>query len=36
MLSYFYKADPDYGSRLAKATKADVTRVKAAATQLAD
>jgi catalase len=36
MLSYFYKADPDYGSRLAKATKADVTRVKAAAAQLAD
>jgi catalase len=36
MLSYFYKADADYGSRLAKATKADVTRVKGAAAQLAD
>jgi len=36
MLSYFYKADPDYGSRLAAAAKADVTRVKAAAAQLAD
>jgi catalase len=36
MLSYFYKADPDYGSRLAEATKADVTRVKAAAAKLAD
>jgi catalase len=36
MLAYFYKADPDYGSRLAKATKADVARVKAAATQLTD
>jgi len=36
MLSYFYKADPDYGSRLAKATRADVTRVKAAAAQLTD
>jgi catalase len=36
MLAYFYKADPDYGSRLAQATKADVTRVKAAAAQLTD
>jgi len=36
MLSYFYKADADYGTRLAKATKADVTRVKAAAEQLTD
>ena len=36
MLSYFYKADPDYGSRLAAATKADVTRVKAAAAKLTD
>ncbi|WP_243649293.1 catalase [Luteibacter rhizovicinus] len=36
MLSYFYKADPDYGSRLAKATHADVARVKAAAAQLKD
>jgi catalase len=36
MLSHFYKADADYGTRLAKATKADVTRVKAAAAQLTD
>jgi catalase len=36
MLAYFYKADPDYGSRLAKATKADVTRIKSAAAQLTD
>jgi catalase len=36
MLSYFYKADPDYGSRLAKATNADVGRVKEAAARLAD
>ncbi|WP_284343776.1 catalase [Dyella mobilis] len=36
MLSYFYKADPDYGTRMAKAVKADVARVKAAAAQLQD
>jgi catalase len=36
MLSYFYKADPDYGSRLAAATRADVTQVKAAAAKLTD
>jgi catalase len=36
MLSYFYKADPDYGSRLAAATGADVTQVKAAAAKLTD
>src|ERR1700730_15398755 len=36
MLSHFYKADPDYGSRLAKASHADIARVKAAAAQLAD
>ena len=36
MLSHFYKADPDYGSRLAKATHTDIARVKAAAAQLAD
>ena len=36
MLSYFYKADADYGTRLAKATHADVSRVKAAAEKLAD
>ena len=34
MLSYFYKADADYGTRLAKATHADVARVKTAADQL--
>lgn len=36
MLSYFYKADADYGTRLAKATRADLSRVKAAAEKLAD
>jgi catalase len=36
MLSHFYRADPDYGSRLAKASHADIARVKAAAAQLAD
>jgi catalase len=36
MLSYFYKADPDYGSRLAKAAGADIARVQAAAAQPAD
>ena len=30
MLSYFYKADADFGSRLVKATHADPARVKAA------
>ncbi|WP_323120032.1 catalase [Burkholderia alba] len=34
MLSYFYKADADYGTRLAKATRADPSRVKALADQL--
>lgn len=36
MLSYFYKADPDYGTRLAKATHADVARVKSLADRLSD
>ncbi|WP_229720763.1 catalase [Dyella nitratireducens] len=36
MLSYFYKADADYGTRLAKATHADVARVKSLADQLSD
>ncbi len=36
MLSYFYKADADYGTRLAKAIHADGARVKAAADQLPD
>ena len=36
MLSYFYKADADYGKRLAKATHADLARVQAAAARLAD
>src|SRR6266851_2315457 len=34
MLSYFYKADADYGTRLAKALHADSVRVKASADQL--
>ena len=36
MLSHFYKADTDYGTRLANATHADLARVKDAAAQLAD
>ncbi|HEX7813670.1 catalase [Dyella sp.] len=36
MLSHFYKADADYGTRLAKATHADLGRVKSGAEQLVD
>jgi catalase len=36
MLSYFYKADADYGTRLSQAVHADVSRVKAAAAGLAE
>ncbi len=36
MLSYFYKADADYGTRLAKAVHADSVRVKASADKLPD
>ncbi|MFL9874769.1 catalase [Paraburkholderia megapolitana] len=36
MLSYFYKADVDYGTRLAGATHADVSRVAAQAAKLND
>ena len=36
MLSYFYKADADYGTRLARATDSDITRVKDAAARLSD
>ncbi len=36
MLSYFYKADADYGTRLARATNADVARVKDAAAHLSE
>lgn len=36
MLSYFYKADEDYGKRLASATHADVSRVAQQAAKLAD
>jgi catalase len=36
MLSYFYKADSDYGTRLAHATNADVSRVKDLASHLSD
>ncbi|MDH6148210.1 MULTISPECIES: catalase [Paraburkholderia] len=36
MLSYFYKADADYGTRLTQATKADVARVRDAAAHLSD
>ncbi|MBB5464184.1 catalase [Paraburkholderia sp. CI2] len=34
MLSYFYKADPDYGTRLARATHADLSRVQDMASHL--
>nr|WP_279608504.1 catalase [Burkholderia gladioli] len=36
MLSYFYKADADYGKRLASATHADLSRVQAKAATLSD
>lgn len=36
MLSYFYKADADYGKRLAAATHADLSRVEAKAAALTD
>ncbi|MBN3782148.1 catalase [Burkholderia sp. Ac-20345] len=36
MLSYFYKADPDYGARLASATRSDLSRVKSLADKLVE
>jgi catalase len=36
MLSYFYKADADYGTRLAHATHADVSRVQSLASKLVE
>jgi catalase len=36
MLSYFYKADADYGTRLARATHADLSRVQSLASQLVE
>ncbi|CAM4151281.1 catalase [Acinetobacter pragensis] len=36
MLSYFYKADADYGMRLTQAVKGDIAAVKAKAAQLKD
>jgi catalase len=36
MLSYFYKADADYGKRLAAATHADLSRVEAKAAALSE
>ncbi|MCH4243606.1 catalase [Acinetobacter gerneri] len=36
MLSYFYKADADYGTRLTAATKGDLAVVKAKAAKLSD
>ena len=36
MISYFYKADADYGTRLAKATHADLARVKTMADKLSN
>lgn len=36
MLAYFYKADPDYGLRLARATHADPARMKSRAAGISD
>ncbi|HWX11971.1 MAG TPA: catalase-related domain-containing protein, partial [Trinickia sp.] len=36
MLSYFYKADKDYGTRLANATHANVQQVQSLAAKLSD
>ena len=36
MLSYFYKADADYGTRLTQAVKGDIATVKAKAAKLKD
>jgi catalase len=36
MLSYFYRADTDYGTRLAQATHADLSRVRSLADKLAE
>ena len=36
MLSYFYKADADYGMRMTKAVKGDIATVKAKAAKLKD
>jgi catalase len=36
MLSYFYKADADYGTRLAQATHTDQSRVRSLADKLAE
>ena len=36
MLAYFYKADADYGTRLAQAVHADVGQVQALAAKLSE
>jgi catalase len=36
MLSYFYKADADYGTRLAQAIHANVQQVQSLAAKLSD
>ena len=36
MIAYFYRADSDYGTRLAQALHADLSRVQARAAQVAD
>lgn len=36
MLSYFYKADADYGTRLTKAVNGDLKQVQAKAAKLKD
>lgn len=36
MLSFLYKADPEYGTGVAKVAKGDLARVKALAAKLVD
>ncbi|MNW13398.1 Catalase precursor [compost metagenome] len=36
MLSFLYKADPEYGTGVTKVAKGDLARVKALATKLTD
>ncbi len=36
MLSYLYKADPDYGTRVAEVAKGDLSKVKSLAASLKD
>ena len=36
MLSFLYKADPTYGTRVTEVAKGDLTKVKALAAKLVD